>query len=267
MEFGNTGADLGPLRVFVMSFAYATPRILAMFTVLPFTSRQILPGMLRMGVAVSMSLMVVPLVLPLAENTDLGPVTIFALILKEAIIGVFLGFLVAIFFWAIEAIGFFIDNQRGATMSSAMNPFTGVSTSPLGMLLNQSITVFFFVSGGFLLLMAGVYETYGLWPVDEFLPAFPSEDGLYFLEKLDLMMFIGVVMAAPVILAMFLSELGLAMVSRFAPQLQVFFLAMPIKSAVAVLVLALYIPFLFNYLWPELVASLNLPVPMERLFP
>lgn len=57
------------------------------------------------------------------------------------------------------------------------------------------------------------------------------------------------------------------MVSRFAPQLQVFFLAMPIKSAVAVLVLAVYIPFLFNYLWPDLVSSLDLPVPMERLFP
>jgi type III secretion protein T len=80
-------------------------------------------------------------------------------------------------------------------------------------------------------------------------------------------MFIGVVMAAPAILAMFLSELGLAMVSRFAPQLQVFFLAMPIKSAIAILVLAIYIPFLFDYLWPDMVAALNLPVPMERLFP
>jgi type III secretion protein T len=135
------------------------------------------------------------------------------------------------------------------------------------MLLNQSITVFFFVSGGFLMLMAGVYETYALWPVDQFLPAFPLEDGLYFLKRLDLLMFIGVVMAAPAILAMFLSELGLAMVSRFAPQLQVFFLAMPIKSAIAILVLAIYIPFLFDYLWPDMVAALNLPVPMERLFP
>lgn len=263
----ETAADLGPLRVFVMSFAYATPRILAMFTVLPFTSQQLLPGMLRMGVAASMSLLVVPMVMPLAMDTEIGPITAMALILKEVVIGIILGFLVAIFFWAIEAIGFFVDNQRGATMSSAMNPFTGVSTSPLGMLLNQSITVFFFVSGGFLMLMAGVYETYALWPVDQFLPAFPLEDGLYFLKRLDLLMFIGVVMAAPAILAMFLSELGLAMVSRFAPQLQVFFLAMPIKSAIAILVLAIYIPFLFDYLWPDMVAALNLPVPMERLFP
>jgi type III secretion protein T len=46
---------------------------------------------------------------------------------------------------------------------------------------------------------------------------------------------------------MFLAELGLALVSRFAPQLQVFFLAMPIKSALALLVLVLYMSTLFEY--------------------
>ena len=46
---------------------------------------------------------------------------------------------------------------------------------------------------------------------------------------------------------MFLSEIGLALVSRFVPQLQVFFLAMPIKSALAMLVLLLYMTTLFDY--------------------
>lgn len=259
--------DLEALRVFVLTFAYALPRILGLFVVLPFLSRQMLPGMLRMGVAVSMALMVVPTVLPLAADAEMEPLRMMAIILKEAAIGVVLGFLVAILFWAIEAIGFFVDNQRGATMSSSMNPFTGVSTSPLGILLNQGITVFFFVSGGFLVLMGALYETYALWPVASFWPSFHLNDALFFLGQLDRMMYLGIVMAAPVILAMFLSELGLAMVSRFAPQLQVFFLAMPIKSAVAMLVLAIYIPFLFDYLWPELRQTLELPVPMGRLFP
>jgi len=53
--------------------------------------------------------------------------------------------------------------------------------------------------------------------------------------------------AAPAIVAMFLAELGLALVSRFTPQLQVFFLAMPIKSALALLVLVLYMSTLFEY--------------------
>jgi type III secretion protein T len=48
--------------------------------------------------------------------------------------------------------------------------------------------------------------------------------------------------------AMFLAELSLALVSRFAPQLQVFFLAMPIKSALALLVLILYTGTLFDFI-------------------
>lgn len=268
IDLGNMGPlDLEPLRVFVMSFAYAMPRILALFTVLPFTSRQTLPGMLRMGLAASMALMVVPSVVPLAMDETIGPVVSMGIILKETVIGIFLGFLVAILFWAVEAIGFFIDNQRGATMSSSMNPFTGVSTSPLGMLLNQSITVYFFVSGGFMLLMGGLYDTYALWPVASFWPTFPLSSGLYFLGQLDHLMYIAVVMAAPAILAMFLAELGLAMISRFAPQLQVFFLAMPIKSAIGMLVLVVYVPFLFSYLWPEMIATLELGTFMRLVFP
>lgn len=258
-------ADLGGPRVLVLAFAFALPRILGMFTVLPFMGRQTLPGMLRMGIAVSMALPLIPAVLPLAMDGDMGPATIMSIIVKEAIIGVVLGFLVALLFWAVESVGFFIDNQRGATMSSSMNPFTGVGTSPLAILLNQGVTVLFFVSGGFLLLMGGLYETYALWPIDSFWPTFNLGRAVDVLGQLDRLMYVAIVMSAPVILAMFLSELGLAMVSRFAPQLQVFFLAMPIKSAVAVLVLAIYVSFLVEYLRPELHDAVALPAQLDHL--
>ena len=60
-------------------------------------------------------------------------------------------------------------------------------------------------------------------------------------------MLLAMMLAAPVLIAMLMSELGLALVSRFAPQLQVFFLAMPIKSALALFVLVIYSSTLFDY--------------------
>ncbi|MNL71828.1 flagellar biosynthesis protein FliR [compost metagenome] len=66
--------------------------------------------------------------------------------------------------------------------------------------------------------------------------------------------------AAPAVIAMFLAEVGLALVSRFAPQLQVFFLAMPIKSALALLVLVLYTKVLFGFAW-ESVADISDALP------
>ena len=65
--------------------------------------------------------------------------------------------------------------------------------------------------------------------------------------QLNRLMATGLLLAAPVLVAMFLSEVGLALVSRFAPQLQVFFLAMPIKSGVAVFVLMVYISTIFDF--------------------
>ncbi len=54
------------------------------------------------------------------------------------------------------------------------------------------------------------------------------------------------VLAAPAIAIMFLAEFGLAIVSRFAPQLQVFILAMPIKSALALMILIFYFATMFQ---------------------
>ena len=67
------------------------------------------------------------------------------------------------------------------------------------------------------------------------------------LEQLGRLVRMAMLLAAPALVAMFLAEFGLALVSRFAPQLQVFFMAMPIKSALAMLVLMLYASSLFEY--------------------
>jgi len=52
---------------------------------------------------------------------------------------------------------------------------------------------------------------------------------------------LAVVLAAPVLIVMFMAEIGLALISRFVPQLQVFFIAMPVKCALAFMVLSMYI--------------------------
>src|SRR5690606_3789694 len=62
---------------------------------------------------------------------------------------------------------------------------------------------------------------------------------------LDYGMRLAFIFAAPVVLVMFIAEAALAMVSRFAPQVQVFILAMPIKSGLSMFLLIFYISILF----------------------
>ena len=101
-------------------------------------------------------------------------------------------------------------------------------------------------SGAFLLLLGAFYKTYQIWPVAEFVPSFGGAGPVFYLDIFDRLLRMIVVLSAPLIVTMFLAEFALALVSRFAPQLQVFFLAMPIKSALSVLMLIFYGPILFG---------------------
>ena len=162
-------------------------------------------------------------------------------------VGLVLGFLVAIPFWIFEAVGFVIDNQRGASLGAVINPGTGNDSSPLGILFNQAFMVFFLVGGGFMLMLTMLYDSFRLWDLWDWAPTLRRESVPLMLDQLGRFLRLTLLFAAPAIISMFLAEVGLALVSRFAPQLQVFFLAMPIKSALALLVMVLYMSTLFEY--------------------
>lgn len=234
-------------RAFLGALAFTLPRVMGLFVALPIFNRQIIPGMLRYTVAAALGALAAPALVPQMAAVELSGFTIAFIIAKEAFVGFVLGFLMAIPFWAFEAVGFFIDNQRGASVAATLNPVTGNDTSPLGILFNQAFIVFFFLSGGFLLMLGLLYDSFQLWGVFSWLPTLRSETMPLLLDQLDRLVRIAVLLSAPAIVAMFLAEVGLAFISRFVPQLQVFFMAMPIKSAIAMLVLMVYMATLFEY--------------------
>jgi type III secretion protein T len=86
------------------------------------------------------------------------------------------------------------------------------------------------------------------------LPSFSDQTPALLLGQLDRLVMLAVLLSAPVIFAMFLAEVGLAIVSRFVPQLQVFFMAMPIKSAIAMYVFAIYSSTLLGYISTEMLS-------------
>lgn len=229
------------------AFSFALPRMLAIFSVLPMFNRQALPGMLRMGVAGGLALFLVPGLIDPAMAMDRSVGHIILICFKEALIGFLLGFIIAVPIWAFEVMGAYVDNQRGASIAQTLNPLTGHDSSPLGDLFSQTIVVLLFITGGFTLIIAAIQDSYRLWPVFSVLPDLDASTPAFLLSQLDRMMRLAIIMSAPVMFAMFLAEIGLAIVSRFVPQLQVFFLAMPIKSGIALFMFAIYITVLFDY--------------------
>ena len=250
-------------KSFIGTLALTQPRILAMFIVLPLFNSQLVPGLIRFGIAAALGLMAMPVIQADVSNLHLSVGAVMLLIMKEAFVGFVIGFLAAIPFWTFEAIGFLVDNQRGASIASTLNPLTGNDSSPMGILFNQAFIVFFLLSGGFSLLLGVLYDSFLYWSVTQWTPKLDMDSIPLMLQQLDQLMHMAVLLAAPVLVAMFLSEFGLALVSRFAPQLQVFFMAMPIKSALAVLVLMLYAATLFEYSGDQ-IAKIGLILPFLR---
>lgn len=229
------------------AFFFAMPRLLALFSVVPLFSKQALPGLLRIGVAASVAVFLIPNLVGTSLEHAHNATEMLMIIFKEVFIGFLMGFLISIPLWVFDLMGAYIDNQRGASIASTINPLTGHDSSPLGELFSQAIITFLLISGGYLLILAAIYESYILWPVYSFIPKFNEATPMILLQQMDRLMSVTVLLSAPVIFSMFLAEIGLGLVSRFVPQLQVFFIAMPIKSALAMFVFSVYIVTLFDY--------------------
>ena len=250
MEVSQLAAEIHHALI---ALTCAMVRIQVALSIVPLFNKQTVPGLIRASIGLSLSLLVVPPVfMALHQGPALAGVDLMLIILKEALLGLLIGYAVATIFWGVEAVGFFIDNQRGASIASTLNPLTGNDSSPLGMLFNQAFAVYFLVVGGFGIFMTLMYASYGLWPVMRFLPGLPTQGIDVFAGLFAGVVRMAVLLSAPAIVAMMLAEMGLALVSRFAPQLQVFFLAMPVKCGMAFFVLVVYLPVLFDNLRGEI---------------
>lgn len=236
-------------KEYITVYSLALPRIISIFAMLAFMSQQTLGGTLtRNGILLSLALILYPVVSVEVDLLDSLPHGILLLIvIKETFIGVIMGFSVALIFWAIEAVGAFVDNQRGATMASSMDPLSGNQSSPMGTFFINTMTAIFFVTGLFLVFMESVYASYKVWPITSFFPNLNFDLVLFLLKHFGQIVLLAVLLGAPIIIAMFVAEFGLMLIGRFAPQLNIFFMSMSIKSAVSNFMLVIFLTTIITF--------------------
>ncbi len=217
------------------------PRFLIIFMVLPFFRRQLISTTARNGVAIILSVIILPVVSKQLSVVEVNGLLFILVIVKEAVLGLLIGYVAAIIFWAVASMGEIIDLQRGALTAQLFSPVIGGQTSLLGSFFAQVIAVLFFSVGGFLALLTVIYQTYVIWPVTSYYPQLNIETATILLQHFDNILALALLMAAPFVLIMFLTELSMGLMGRFVPTVNVFLLAIPIKSTVVLFVLALYL--------------------------
>lgn len=238
--------DLEPIQHFLVVSGISVARLAAACLITPFMSSKLVPGGVRNSIFFMWGLVLFPVISPSVDLSETTTLTMAAIIFKEILIGLLIGFLAAKAFWIAMSVGFFIDNQRGASMASVFDPAAGSQTTLLGQLMQHTMITLFYTSGGFLVFLGGVFESYAIWPVGSFFPTFSEVYAEFFGRVFGELVLTIFVLAAPVIVTLFVAEFGLGLVNRFAPQLNVFFLAMPIKSVIALFILIFYLPILMS---------------------
>lgn len=239
----------------LMSTAIATARALGMVVVTPAFNRLGMTGLLRSAVAVVLSLPVVPAIFQILSSTEApGTLMIAGMMVKELVIGLLIGLVFGVPFWAAEVAGELIDLQRGSTMAQLADPVGTTEVGITSTLFSITLIALFFTTGGFTLLLDGLYRSYETWPALEWLPPLAPGDGTAVLMLLDRVMQIGLRMIAPLVIAILVADLMLAYLARMSPNLHVFDLSLAVKNFVFALLMVFYV----SYLVPRMASDLSL---------
>lgn len=232
--------DISQIFSAIFSALIAISRLAAALSLTPVFAKQYIPGTGRNVIIMGMAMPLFYVIYPTIPQSPLPILALIMLICKEVVIGVLLGWISGFIFYVSDSVGFVIDVQRGASMATTFDPVVGSQTSLLGSFLTQMMATLFFTMGGFLFFLGIIYQTYVMWPVFSYFPTFDVDFPMFCMQFVDDMMEVMFCLSAPILIVLFLAEFGLGMISRFAPQLNVFFMAMPVKSWLSMFFLLFY---------------------------
>jgi type III secretion protein T len=249
----------------MLGVALTLPRIAAAFLMLPLLTSENMPALVRNSFFVSLSIIVFPLA-SAASSTVMTHGPWAFIILKEIFIGTAIGFAFGSVFWAIGSAGNFIDAKIGTTMASVIDPLAGHQTSLSGAFLTQLAAWLFMASGAFLVFLDLLLSSYSVWPVDALLPQLKPAGSDFFVGQFSDQMTLALLLAAPALVVMSLVDLSLGLINRYAQQLNVFTLTMPIKSWIGSWILMLMLGVFVEVVLRKIFENTHLLDVLKRLF-
>ncbi|WP_175989011.1 flagellar biosynthetic protein FliR [Bacillus sp. Marseille-Q1617] len=225
-------AELVPvLSVFLLVFV----RVSAFFVTMPLFSYRNIPAQHRIAFSLVLSWVMYYTVESKAFEIN-GQY--FLLVMKEAMVGLLIGFVAYMIISAIQIAGGFIDFQMGFAIANVIDPQTGAQSPLMGQYLYTFALLLLLALNGHHLILDGIFYSYQLIPIDS--PWIPFGDEVlidYIVKAFNSMFIIAFQMSIPVVATLFLVDVALGIVARTVPQLNVFVVGFPIKIAVSFIVL------------------------------
>lgn len=207
----------------------------------PFLGGKVVPSVTKAGLAFFLGIVFLPNVIATSSTIVDFNFAFLGYSIKELLIGTMLATLSNIPFYIVESAGSIIDYQRGASQLMSQDPTMKVQASSLGILFNYILLALFFELNGPLYFFDGISESFRVFPVDGMISSnFFNINTPFWQDILSLMGYLfalSIQMSAPALVAVLMAETFLGIANRLAPQVQMSFLGMPLKSVLALFVL------------------------------
>ncbi|MFK4484185.1 MULTISPECIES: flagellar biosynthetic protein FliR [unclassified Curtobacterium] len=206
-------------------------RLVAFFVIAPPFSYRAFPGTVKVILGLGLAIGVAPRVAVGYESLDTGPFLLA--LLTQLVVGLSLGFLVFLVFAAVQSAGALIDLFGGFTLAQAFDPQSQVNGAQFTRLFQMAALALLFTSGGYQLIVGGLVRSFDAVP----LTGTFAVDGLaHLLVAAMSQMFLATLqIAGPLVVVLFLADVGLGLLTRVAPALNAFQMGFPIKIGLTVL--------------------------------
>lgn len=219
-------------------FSLGFIRLATFFALVPLFNMRNIPILVKLGLGALCSLTIMPPLDPTWNIESLGVLSLLAL--QEVAIGFLIAFLVILTFGIVTFAGHFVDTPLGFGMASVFDPASGGQIPVFSQFYHIFAALIFFGLDAHLWLIQALQHSFKVIPFGGVLAFEPT-----FWLVMDLvqqMFVIGIQIALPMIATILLTDIGLGIVIRAVPQINVFVLGFPIKILVGLLVVTFALP-------------------------
>ena len=249
------------------AFLLVLTRASGIFLIAPFFGSLNIPIQFRAAAAILITLVTFPVIV--AKTTVTAPESILMFggsIAQEMFIGWLIGFIAFITFAAINMAGKIMDMQVGFSVAQVMDPTSGQQSPLIGSFLYNLAIIYFLVVNGHHIIISALIESFNRIPLD----------GLVWNAQItDLMINLttgifltGMKIAMPVTFSILLVNVGMGILARTMPQMNIFVIGIPMHLMIGTFMLAMLMPFfvlfldvMFNDMYASITAALKLLSP------
>lgn len=220
----------------MQGFFWVLVRISILFTLLPVFGGKGIPPMWKAGISLVLAIIITPIVPPVQNLPETIPEIIIGLS-TEFVLGFILAFSAKLLLTSVQMAGQYMSFQMGFAMATAMDPQTETSSNILTQFLNMLTILIFLSINGHHIFINAIAASFQVIPPNG-ASLNPSISGIFTILG-SYIFLLGLKIAAPIMVALFLSNLCLGIVARTVPQVNILMIGFPINICIGLILFSL----------------------------